>query len=320
MRRKTDIFDLMRMYPELGAFIVYVIVILAFSVGSPALLTIGPLTAIFTVAAELGIVALGVSMLMISGEFDISVGSVFLISTLIFSVLANAGVAVPTAFLLTLAACALMGLLNGVITVGFGIPSFITTLGTMMLWRGITIVVTGGSIIRWKASKDFLQILGGNPFSMFRLTGLWFVVLTVFFYVILHKTRYGNWVFATGGNVEAARNVGVNVQRVKLINFTLCGLLAGFSGAVNMARFNMVQAQLGRGKELEAIAACVIGGNLLMGGKGSILGAFIGALFLSTIKTGVIMLGMSSDVYLGVTGIIIIVTVTLHTYTTRLSR
>jgi len=307
-------------HPELGVVIALAGFIFVFSMGSTKFLTIDSVTSIFTLAAELGIIAVGVSMLMVSGEFDLSVGSVFLMSTLIFSTLANTGVSPPIAFLLTLGACALMGFLNGLITLKLGIPSFITTLGTMMFWRGISIYATGGYTVIWKAETDFLQILGGRLFSMFRMTGIWFIGLTVLFFLILHKTRYGNWVFATGGNLEAARNIGVNTNKVKLINFTVCGLLAGLSGATNVARYLTVVAQLGMGKELEAIAACVIGGNLLMGGRGTILGTFIGVYLLSMIRTGLVMLGISSYLYLPITGIIIVVAVVINTFATRVRR
>lgn len=307
-------------HPEVGVAVALVGFMFIFSMGSAKFLTLASVTSIFTLAAELGIIAVGVSMLMVSGEFDLSVGSVLLTSTLIFTSLANAGVFVPIAFLLTLGACALIGLLNGIITIKLRIPSFITTLGTMMLWRGMTIFATGGHTIAWRAETDFLQILGGNPFSMFRMTGVWFVGLAVVFFIILHKTRYGNWVFATGGNLEAARNIGVNVNRVKLINFMICGLLAGLAGVCSIARHHAAVAQLGMGKELEAIAACVIGGNLLTGGRGTILGTFIGVFLLILIKAGLVMSGISSYLYLPITGVTVIVAVVFNTFTTRIKR
>jgi simple sugar transport system permease protein len=240
------------------------------------------------------------------------VGSILLLSTYIFSSLANRGLAPPLAFLLTLLACTLTGVLNGLITLKLQIPSFITTLGAMMFWRGLVIYLTGGFSLAYKGDVSFLQILGGNPFSMFRNSIIWFLLLTLVLHVVLNRTRYGNWVYATGGNMDAARNVGVPVMRVKMMNFALCSLLAGVAGITNLARFMIVQGQLGTLKELEAIAAAVIGGNLLNGGRGSILGTFVGAVFISMLRTGLIMMGFSSYLYMPLTGVMIVVAVILN--------
>lgn len=317
MERKYSLLKLFIKKPEVGAFTGLLVIIIFFCLSSPKFLTISSITAMFTLASELGIIAIGTSFLMISGEFDLSVGSVFALSTLIFTRLANIGVPPLLAFLLSLIISALLGSLNGIITIKMHIPSFITTLGTMMLWRGVLLYVTGGFPVSWNADKGFLYLLGGRLFAGLRITGVWFVALTVIFMVLLNKIRYGNWVFATGGNLEAARESGVNVERVKLTNFTLCGLLAGLSGTCNLARYLISQPMLGSGMELQAIAASVIGGNLLMGGYGSILGTFLGALLMGIIRTGLIMVGVAPYLYSALTGIIVIIAVVVNTTVRR---
>lgn len=313
-------------YPEIGVLIVLGLIVAVFTFFSDNFLNLSSLTSMFTVAAEVGIVAIGVSMLMISGEFDISVGSVMCIATLIFCYLANNVVTAPVALVITLAACAIIGLITGLITLRLKIPSFITSLGMMMLWRGMHNYLTDGFVVQYadealQRDQGFLNILGGNPIDalpMFHMTCVWFVVLMLIFFFVLTKTKYGNHVFATGGNQEAARNAGVKVNKVKLINFVICAALAGFAGAANLARYKTSQGQLGVGLELEAIAACVIGGNLLMGGAGTIIGTFIGAVLMSIIRTGLIILGISSYLYLPITGVIIILAVVLNTFIRKL--
>ncbi|MBI4584644.1 MAG: ABC transporter permease [Planctomycetes bacterium] len=308
---------LLARHPEIGVLIVLCLFMAYFGGTSPKFLGAESLTAMLTAASEVGMIALGVSILMISGEFDISIGSVMGFSTLIFCWLANSGVPAVAAMPLTLAACALVGVLNGLITLRLGIPSFITTLGTMLFWRGLHSYITEGFVIMYDSTalerdRPFLNLLGGNPFSMFHMTSLWFVVLTISLHLVLVRTAYGNHVFATGGNREAARNAGVKVDLVKLFNFMLCSLLAGFTGTANLARYASSHGQLGAGIELEAIAACVIGGNELAGGAGSIIGTFMGAILMSIIRTGLIGQGVSPYLYLPLTGLIIIAAVVLN--------
>lgn len=289
-----------------------VILIVVFTILSPNFLTLESVTSMFTLSAELGIVAIGASFLMISGEFDLSVGSVFALATFMFTKMADNGLMPVVAFILTMLAVAFMGWMNGIVTVGLRIPSFITTLGTMMLWRGILLYATGGFPIVYEANRAFLEVLGGKIILMLRVSAVWFILFGIVFSVILKRTRYGNWNFATGGNPEFARIAGVPSTRVKIINFTLCSILAGFAGVANLARFGMAQPTLGEGSELEAIAAAVVGGNLLTGGYGSIVGTFIGAIILGIIRTGLVMIGVTPFLYTALTGIVIIIAVVIN--------
>ncbi len=298
--------------PEAGALGGLLVILIVFLTLSPGFLSVQSVTSMFTLASELGIVAIGVSLLMISGEFDLSVGAVFALSTLIFVRTANAGVNPVIAFLLTLTACALIGLLNGFITIRAGIPSFISTLGAMMFWRGVLLYATGGFPVAYEADKRILFFLGGRIYEMLRATGIWFILLTILFNWILKTTRYGNWVLATGGNREAARAAGVSVDKIKMRNFMLCSLLAGLSGTTNLARYLISQPMLGSGMELEAVAASVIGGNLLTGGYGSIMGTFIGALLMGMIRTGLVSIGVAPYLYTAFTGIILVVSVIVN--------
>ncbi len=310
LRRRFN--RMVRRVPEIGIFSTLMLLVAVFSIGAENFRTVDSYTSILTVAANVGIVALGAGFLMISGEFDISVGSVYLIATLFFAQMANAGVIPWLAFVITLGLCAGIGLINGLITVNLRIPSFIVTLAAMMFYRGLHIILTRGFSVSYKADPTFLDAIAGITFSLMRNTVIWWILLAIILQIVLVKTRYGNWVLATGGDANAARNSGVPVSRVKVINFALCSLLAGFAGTTNMARFLTSQSQLGMGMEFEAITAAVIGGTLLMGGRGSMAGAVMGAIFVSVIRSGLIFFGYSSYIYMPVTGIILMLAVIIN--------
>ncbi|HDM78183.1 MAG TPA: ABC transporter permease [Deltaproteobacteria bacterium] len=307
------IFDTFIRKPEFSAFVSLLLMIIIFSLSSSKFLTPASITSMLTLAAELGTVAVGISFLMISGEFDLSVGSVFGMGAFLLATFVSKGISPVWAFIIVLISCAAMGLINGLITVKFKIPSFITTLGTMMLWRGVLLFITGGFPIIYKGDRLLLDILGGRLVLMLRMTTVWWLIITAAFTILLTRTVYGNWTYATGGNAQAARAVGVPVDKVRIVNFILCATLAGVAGMANMARFNIAQPTLGEGKELEAIAAAVVGGNLLTGGYGSILGTFLGAITISIIRTGLVMMGVPPYLYLGITGVVVIVAVVVST-------
>lgn len=306
-----------RRKPEAGVFLGLLLLLAFFILNAPNLLRLDPLTGILSVSADIGIVALGVGFLMVSGEFDLSVGSVYLISTLIFVSMANSGVNPLLAFLMTLIICALMGMMMGLAVVKLNIPSFIVTLAGMMGLRGLHVILTKGFLVAYQANPSLLNILAANPFSSFYLTIVWWVLVAIILHIILTRYQYGNWVYATGSNAIAARNIGVPVPKVKITNFALCSMLAGFGGLLNIARYHASQSQLGSGLEFDAITACVIGGVLLTGGKGSIMGVFIGTIFISIIRTGLIAMGLNSYVYLPITGFLLVGAVIFNKYLTK---
>ena len=310
--------------PEIGVTVAFLIFFTLFSILSPKFFAQINFAAMGTIASQVGIIAVGATMLMISGEFDLSVGSVFGMAAWIFGTLVNQGVDPILVAIITLGCCTLMGLLNGMITVKVGIPSFITTLGTMMLWRGMLYFVTEGyplHIVVTGYTKSVLNSLGGYiGETPVRVTVIWFTITTVILAFILTRTRYGNWVYATGGNLAAARALGVNTDRVKLINFSLVGLLSGLSGTVNMARYLISQPVLGTGFELEAIAATVVGGTSLFGGYGTIIGTFIGTFLVAQISNGLILMGSPPFLYMALTGVIVILAVIFNTYVRKTAR
>jgi simple sugar transport system permease protein len=299
---------------ELGVLIALLLLIAIFSVLQPAFLTLDTFGDILTQAAELGVAAVGVTFLMIAGEFDLSVGSNFAFTGVVLALLVTkttvpAVVAVP----LALVGAATIGLLNGVVTLLTRIPSFITTLGTMMMWRGLALAITGGWPISILSASALLDVLGGQVvWGTLRISAVWLLIVTTIFWILLGKTRYGNWVFATGGRREAARALGVPVSRVKLLNFSLAGVLAGAAGLMQFGRMSSMSPVWGDALALEAIAAAVIGGTSLMGGAGTILGTILGAVTMAAIRVGLVMVGAPSYWYTAFLGVVVVLAVILN--------
>ncbi|MEQ8447795.1 MAG: ABC transporter permease [Pelagibacterium sp.] len=244
----------------------------------------------------LGCLALGVGILMIAGEFDLSVGSVYALTAIVMAVQVSAGMsgflAAPLAILLGVA----IGVLNGLITLRFNLPSFIVTLGGLLFWRGAVLLYNGAVQVRFDPEPIFTEIFAGTLLG-FNAAFLWFLALTFAFYMLVHHHRFGNHVFATGGNRPAATAIGINTGRVKIIAFAIAGGMAAVAGILATARVGSVQPGQGTGLELQAIAACVIGGLSLRGGRGSIIGVFLGALLIHTI-TNVLLLLRAPGFYL----------------------
>jgi simple sugar transport system permease protein len=313
-KKQKEFIDNLLRIKEIGALSGLIIVMIVFTLLSDKFLTGQNFVGIFTTTSELGIIAIGICFLMISGEFDLSVGSVFAVAPMIGALLGNSGVPMIFAFLAGLIVAALIGLLNGIITLKAKIPSFIATLGSMMFFRGLLLAVSGGFPIDYKGNEiAFLNALGGKIFGGMRASGIWFILGTLILSIILTQTRYGNHVSAVGGNPGTAKAVGINVNKVKIINFITCAVFAGLAGFTMFGRFHSIDPTAGSLLELEAIASAVIGGALLTGGYGSIVGAFIGAFLIGVMRSGLILAGAPSYWYQGFIGVILVLSVIMNT-------
>jgi len=271
-------------------------------------------------AAELGIVTVGVALLMIAGEFDLSVGANFSFAALEMAIMIQDHYSPYLALLVCLAIGAGIGLLNGLVTVLLDIPSFITTLGTFFFWTAITLVVTGGETVTLLTPPRLLDVLGGTLSGQIRTEFLWWLGLAVVFGLLLQRTITGNWLYAVGGKRSAAVEAGVPVTRTRILAFIICGILAAFAGAVQLGHLDSMSASFGTTYQLEAIAAAVVGGAALMGGRGSMLGAVVGTLILEMLDSGLILSGVSPYWYQAVVGIILVLAVAMHTRLGRLTR
>ena len=314
-------------FPEAVTLTSFLAVFLFFAISAEHFLTPIAIANILTFTSITGIVVVGVAVLMISGEFDLSVGSTFAVASYVFALSLNAGLAPIAALLLALVISALLGLVNGLIVTTMGIPSFIATLGTMLAYRGIARGIGGADFAYYTGDKPVLfGVLNGpidalnqlsHPPSNFRVSILWFAVIVIVASVVLMRTRYGNWVFAAGGNPGAALAQGVAVKRVKVINFVLAGFLAGVASLMQFAHRASVDPLRGEGIELIAVAACVIGGVRLTGGFGTLIGASIGMVLLSMLEQGLVLMQIQVQIFQAVAGFILILSVIANTYLTR---
>ena len=241
--------------------------------------------------SPLGIMAIGVGVLMISGEFDLSVGTLYTFCAIVTATMVKEYALSPyLAMLVGIIVGIIAGLIHGNIVNRFTIPSFIVTLGAMLLWKGGTLLYHGAKSLRYKYESETYKTVLTGDIGVVDASFLWFIGVGIVFYFIVHHHKIGNHFFAVGGNPEAAIAIGINPKRVKLIAFSIAGGCAALSGVVAMSRVGSVQPGGGLGLELEAIAACVIGGCALMGGRGSILGIMLGTALIYTIQDLLLLL------------------------------
>jgi ribose transport system permease protein len=283
------------------------------SIASDVFLSRANLLNILDQQASLGIIACGITLLMIAGEFDLSVGSVFAIAAVLA---AKVGAANPVLGLVTGVAVGTgFGLANGILVTVGRIRSFIATLATSIIIRGIAIALTGGFLVS-VASPDF-RIVGsegalGLKYSIWLLVAV--VIVTWF---VLTRTTFGRYLFAVGGNAEAARLSGVRVNLVRLAAFAIAGFSAGVGGTIDVSRVGSAQSEVGTGLELTAIAAVVIGGTSIAGGEGAIWRTVLGVLLLAMIANGSNLLGIDPTYQRVFEGGLIVLAVSLDAWARR---
>jgi simple sugar transport system permease protein len=310
--------------PEVVALVSFLAVFLFFSLATDTFLTPIAFANILTFGSITGIMVIGVAMLMISGEFDLSVGATFAVASYVFALSLIAGTAPILAAILALLASGVLGLINGLVVTRTGIPSFIATLGTMLAYRGIVRAIGSGDFATYTGEAlTFFNYLNGPitplnqlfiPVPNFRLSIVWFLLIALLFSFILMRTKYGNWTFAAGGSPEAALAQGVDVNRVKVTNFMIAAVLAGLAGIMQFAHRSSVDPLRGEGMELIAVAACVIGGTRLKGGVGTIFGAMAGIILLQMLEQGLVLMRIPIQIFQAVAGLIIIIAVISNTY------
>jgi simple sugar transport system permease protein len=250
----------------------------------------------------IGMIALGVGVLMIAGEFDLSVGSVYTLTAYTMSLLYLAGTPLWVAVGATLLAAVAIGVVNGLITVRLAIPSFITTLGSMMVLRGLVRWLSDGRSASFKPDESFVKLMTGSVLGI-NAEFVWFLGLTIAIGVILHRTKLGNHLYLVGGSEKTAVAVGVNARLVKTIAFVFSALGATLAGIISTTRVSTVTASQGIGFELKAITVCVIGGLFLSGGRGTVIGIFVGACLMYTVEDVLLLLrapGFYIEVFIGV--------------------
>jgi len=310
--------------PELGACFATILVFIAFAIvaGKQGFLSGQGTINYLEVAAQLGILASAVALLMIAGEFDLSVGSMIGAAGMLMAVLTiQFGWPLWLAIIAAILFALVVGYVNGYLVVKTRLPSFIITLASLYVLRGLTVGVTllltkftRVSGLRARTEGDWLAgLLTGHPVGI-PISIWWWVVLTFALGWVLFRTDFGNWIFAAGGDANAARNVGVPVARVKISLFMLTAASAALLAALQVLNTGSADVLRGEQKELEAVAAAVIGGNLLTGGYGSVLGAAVGALILGMVQQGIFYTGISTDWFKAVLGAMLLGAVFINNY------
>ena len=308
--------------PEIAGVGLLGILVVVFQTRSGgAFLSTGNLQGILGLLPEMGLVAIGVTILMICGEFDLSVGSVFALMPMTVALLLGAGVPFIAAVLAGFAVCVVVGLVNGLVTLSFGIPSFITTLGMLFMARSLTVVISGGFPPLLPADvPSWLFTTFVGPAQLIRTSFLWFLGVALLAAAMLSLTNFGNWIKATGGFLEAADAMGIPTSRVKTACFVLCSLLAGFAGLIQVLRLGSPLPSIGEGMELQAVAAAVIGGTALSGGTGTVFGAIVGALLIRVIDNGLVLTQVDANWFQFAIGALTIFAVVANAWMRRTAR
>jgi simple sugar transport system permease protein len=308
--------------PELAAVAGAVLVFAFFAVvaGDSGFLTAGGTASYLEIAAQLGIVAVPVAMLMIAGEFDLSVGSMVGAAGMIIAIsVSEYGLPLLVGVLLAFAVALGVGFLNGYLVIKTGLPSFIVTLGMLFALRGLTIgfarLLTGRTQIGLGDSgSGVMQTLFAGSIGDFSVTIVWWLLLAVLGTYVLQRTVFGNWIFGAGGDANAARNVGVPVSRVKITLFMCTAASAALLATIQVLDAGSADVLRGTLLELQAIAAAVIGGVLLTGGYGSVIGALFGALIFGMVQQGIFFTGVSTDWFQVFVGVMLLLAVVFNNF------
>jgi simple sugar transport system permease protein len=347
MRKKNIYSAILRYFansPIAGPLLTFVLVFIIFLIFVPNFASWRTISGIITAVSISGFVTMGITILMIAGEFDLSVAPMIAMSGYLFGTIStgadsvivntllkiglpveggNPGLAIFAALLVP----SIMGSINGLLLVFTKIPSFIVTLGTRQIFRGVVWIVAGGVLFQTIEKLPIYEVFNGrfdmvNKLSFleganFRTAMFWMVGAAILFEFILVRTRFGNHIFAVGGGEGAANAQGVRVNRTRVMAFILNGFLAGMAGIISFSLFRSVRVAEQAGIELTAIAASVVGGALMTGGYGSVWGAIIGILIINMLRSGVILLKVpfiSADNFPAVVGVTIFSAVIIYNY------
>lgn len=286
-----------------GFYILFILVVIFYTVKAPTFLTAENIISNLNATTFTLFAAAGTSLVFISGNMDMSIGSITLVAAATLTLTSKAGIPVPAVILLTLLVGAAMGLLNGILVAYGRMNSMLTTLGLMIAYRGLALQITGGRQISLGSEyKNFarIKILGLPVWVVLSL------LLLVVLQIVLKKTRFGSYCYALGCSENSAKKVGVPTKKIKVAVFVISGICAAVTGLVVTTRLGVMRNTIGKGMEFDVVAAIVIGGVSMQGGRGNVLpGTFLGVLLLNVINNGLAMIGASPYAYRFAQGIII---------------
>ncbi|KSU82019.1 ribose ABC transporter permease [Fictibacillus enclensis] len=303
--RKISIFQ------KLGPLIGLAIILIVLSILSPQFFTLANILNVLRQVSINALIAFGLTFVILTGGIDLSVGSMLALSGAITAGLMAGGTDPILAMLVGLAAGAVMGAINGLIITKGKVAPFIATLATMTVFRGLTLVYTDGKPITGLSDDMSFVLMGRGYFAGIPIPVIWMLASFAVLWFLLKKTTFGRRTYAIGGNEEASLLSGIKVDRIKVMIYSLTGLLSAFAGIILTSRLNSAQPTAGTAYELDAIAAVVLGGTSLSGGRGWIFGTLIGALIIGVLNNGLNLLNVSSFYQQVVKGGVILLAVLL---------
>lgn len=299
--------DLIKSFMTSGGmlYVGFVALIVIFAIASPVFLTPENFANIGRQTTLVSIMAVGMSLVIISGEFDLSVGSVMALAGVVAALaMQRFGDGWLVGAVVALATGAAVGLINGLLTTVLSIPSFLITLGSLSIARGLALLATGTRPVNI-LDESYYAIFGEGQLLGIPAPIIWTIVVAIAGIVLLHYSTFGRQIFATGGNATAARYTGIDTRRVKTLCLIIAGALAGLAALVLTARSHAARPDAGAGIELDVIAAVILGGAALAGGRGTIIGALIGSLMIGVLNNGLNLVGVDPSLQLAVKGLII---------------
>ncbi|MDQ0799014.1 ABC transporter permease [Arthrobacter sp. SLBN-112] len=293
-------------------YVAFLVLVLGFSVASPVFFSADNFANIARQTALVSIIAVGMSLVIVTAEIDLSVASNLALSGVVAAIAMREFASSWTVGALAAIACGiLIGLINGLLVAKLGIPSFLVTLGMLGVARGIAMMITNTAPVL-VSNRDFWTIFGDGSLIGISTPILWTAFVILSGVLILHFSTFGRKVIATGGNALAAKYSGIKVGRIKISVFAITGALAGLAGLILTARGHAARPDVASGLELDVIAAVILGGVSLFGGRGTIFGVVLGSLIIGILNNGLVLMGVSPAVQLTVKGIIIIAAVAFN--------
>lgn len=307
--KESKVLNFLKKY---NLFLIFIIFVIIGGLVSDKFLTVQNIFNIFQQSAFIGLVSIGMTFVILVAGIDLSVGSILALSGMIVSLLLTSSMHPIIAIILTLLVGMILGFISGFVTTKFMVPAFVATLAMMITARGLALLTTDGQPV-YNLPESF-EALGGNLFGKLPIPALIWILLTILSFIVLKYTTFGRKLYAVGGNEESARLSGISVKKYVTITFVISGFTSALAGILMAAWLSVGQPTAGQSLELDAIAAVVIGGTSLFGGKGGMGGTFIGVLIMSMIINIFNLLGLSSYYQSIFMGIIIILALILNQY------
>ncbi len=299
---------------EFGIFAFLVVISILIGIARPTFLTTNNILNMLRQMAEVTIMAVAMTFLITAAELDLSVGSIYGLTSFTMALIAVVfGVSLWIGLAVAIVMAIVIGLINGLITTKGRIPAFITTLGMLYIYRGLTLLMSPWPVSGIEGNQLFYAIFAGQ-WNNLSIQVLWMFFFVIVGWLVMTRTTFGYYVRATGSNNAAARLSGVGVNRIKVICFVLTALAALFAGVLSFAHLGSVAPTAGAGMELKVIAAVVIGGTALFGGEGTIIGTLLGAALLTVVRNGLVQIGGEGRLQEAFLGAIIIIAVLIHTH------